>query len=132
MVIKVSACPKPVAANPPPAAAGILLNTMFDALGLPPLEIKRSPKWAAVERRYKKAHPNCENCGGSEKVVVHHKVPVHIDPTKELDATNLKSLCEKPSMNCHLWQGHDGVWKSMNQTVDSDCEAFLKRIENRP
>lgn len=96
------------------------------------LFLRRAPKWPALEHAWKAEHPYCAACGGSEYVVVHHNEPVHINPARELDRTNLTSLCEKPSMNCHLWIGHLGNWKSFNANVIEDAAAFLTKIKNRP
>ncbi len=105
----------------------------------PPIEdheklfgIHRSPKWPALEHEYKHEHPNCENCGSKTNVVVHHKIPVHVDATRELDKTNLMSLCENKTMNCHLMIGHAGNWQSYCADAQEFAAAFIARLRARP
>lgn len=64
------------------------------------------------------------NCGGTKNLEVHHVKPFHIDPTLELDPTNLITLCEEMSKECHLKKGHLGNWKKVNENVLSDCVAI--------
>ena len=94
----------------------------------------RSPKWPAVRAAHLKAHPTCEACGeGSTKILnVHHVVPFHVDPSKELDEANLITLCEGPVVNCHLHFGHLRNWKSWNVDVRKDAAEWLKKIKDRP
>lgn len=92
---------------------------------------KRHPQWAALAKRYLKGKC-CAVCGGSDKVVPHHIIPVHVDATKELDETNLIPLCEGRVMNCHLVVGHLRSWVSYNPTVREDAEIIRQRIANRP
>lgn len=95
-------------------------------------KVKRSPHWPALERRYLKAHPICEVCGAKKNLAVHHKIPVHVDPTQELNIDNLKTLCESRVVNCHLLFGHLGLWKSFNVTVDADAASMNQKIRARP
>lgn len=94
--------------------------------------LKRSGKWPELRQKWLKEHPTCDNCGSLENPEVHHKVPVHIDPTRELDETNLKTLCENPRLSCHLVVGHLLSWFSFNETVDGDAAAFLEKVKTRP
>lgn len=96
------------------------------------LKVKRSYKWRSTRNNHLKLNPTCEACGRKTNLTVHHKVPVHIDPTRELDPANLKTLCEFPSLNCHFTFGHLGDWASYNTHVDEDCTLFLQRIKGRP
>jgi len=90
---------------------------------------KRRPQWAALAKRYLKGKC-CAVCGGSDKVVPHHIIPVHVDATKELDETNLIPLCEgRGTLNCHLWAGHLGNWCRYNATVISDASYFSAKIK---
>lgn len=89
-------------------------------------EVPRSPKWRAVRRRWLKDHPTCAACGRRLFRQVHHKVPVHIDPSRELDPTNLITLCEIPKVNHHLNVGHLGDWTRYNSNVVADAAAILK------
>ena len=88
---------------------------------------RRSPKWPAVERHHLMLHPACAACGGREKVEVHHVQPYHLFPARELDPTNLLSLCEAPGLRCHLETGHLGDWKRWNPDVVKDAAEELNK-----
>lgn len=92
----------------------------------------RSPKWPALQRDHLSRFPNCAACGRTAKVVVHHMIPVHVDPTKELDPTNLLTLCEWPSLNCHLCFGYLGDFRSWNVNVVQDAQTHLGEVQKRP
>lgn len=79
----------------------------------------RSPEWHRVEREHLAVEGWCRFCGGTTKLQVHHKTPFHLDPAKELDPTNLITLCEdvKDGVECHLHVGHLGNWKNFNPNV---------------
>ena len=57
---------------------------------------------------YRKAHPDCEWCGTSGKVLnrieTHHIIPCAVAPDKAVDAGNMVSLCRR----CHCAVGHVG------------------------
>ena len=90
----------------------------------------RSGKWPAKRDNFVKGK-TCAACGASKYLTVHHKIPVHVDPTKELDDDNYIALCSKPS-NCHFVFGHLHSYLSWNPNVVKDCEAHLKKVRNRP
>lgn len=90
---------------------------------------KRSPKWSNVRKQHLEKFPCCAACGRCNKLEVHHKIPVHIDPSLELDPGNLMTLCDDP---CHLVFGHLLNYKSYNKNVESDCSVYLKKVQNRP
>jgi hypothetical protein len=94
--------------------------------------VKRSSRWPAVRRAHLATSGTCAGCGRADEVEVHHKVPVHVDPALELEPTNLITLCEGPTMNCHLWIGHLGHWRSWNKTVARDALRILGRVLTRP
>lgn len=62
---------------------------------------KRNSRWKKVAERHKQASPLCEIC--LERGIVraseesHHIVAISIDPSKELDTSNLMALCYE----CH-------------------------------
>lgn len=89
----------------------------------------RSPKWSKIRKQFLKDHPTCSACGSDKDLEVHHIEPVHINPDKELDTTNLITLCNK---YCHLAIGHLMNYKSFNKNVTQDAENFLYKIKNRP
>lgn len=82
---------------------------------------KRSPKWDKVEEDFKAAHPKCECCGTKQRLQVHHIKPFHVEPSLELDETNLITLCMSDN-ECHLRVGHGGDFKSYNPNVVQDIQ----------
>src|SRR2546430_489629 len=96
---------------------------------LPPKPVEdRSSKWPAVEKAHLKSEPVCQVCGTNHDLEVHHIVAFHVDPTKELDDTNLITLC-RPH---HYTFGHFCNWKSWNQTCREDCTEWRVKIARRP
>lgn len=89
----------------------------------------RSSKWPVVRKEYLKKSPCCEACGSCIKPEVHHIIPVHVDPTKELDLDNLITLCDK---YCHFVFGHFMNWKSWNENILDDAQKYLSNINSRP
>ena len=81
----------------------------------------RSSQWGAVRDEFLEGK-HCASCGGTKQLRAHHRVPFHVDPSRELDVTNLIPLCEagKFGLNCHLLLGHLGNWRRVNVDVDSD------------
>lgn len=92
---------------------------------------KRSGKWPRVRKEHLATNPTCAACGRGKKLEVHHIVPVHVDPSRELDPTNLMTLCEKgPGMNCHLFVGHLGNYKLENTSVRENAEYVKRRVNS--
>jgi len=94
--------------------------------------VRRSSRWAVVALDHLARFPTCAACGSRIGVVVHHIVPVHVDRLLELVDTNLVTLCQGDTLNCHLWCGHLGHWRSWNETVIADAARFLARVRSRP
>ena len=88
---------------------------------------QRSSQWPKLRKQFIEANPLCAVCGKKGEQI-HHKIPVHADPTKELLIENLITLCE----NHHLWFGHLGSYYSYNKDVEADSKSFLEKIKNRP
>lgn len=88
----------------------------------------RSPKWSTLRKQHLINQPNCQACNRTTKLEVHHKIPVHIDSTKELDPENLITLCD----TCHFVFGHLLDWKSWNTNVVKDVLNFYRKVQNRP
>lgn len=61
---------------------------------------------------------------------VHHVVPFHVDPSRELDPSNLMTLCEakKYGINCHLLVGHLGNWRRWNPFVWLHANQWRRRL----
>jgi len=89
----------------------------------------RSPKWPAVRKEHIKKQPCCMACGSCKKPEVHHIVPVHLDPSKELDPSNLITLCDK---YCHFIFGHFMNYKSWNVNIVEDSSRYLESKSSRP
>lgn len=91
--------------------------------------IQRSSQWPKVRKKHLSSQPCCMACGSCKKPEVHHIVPVHVDPSKELDPDNLITLCDK---YCHFAIGHLMSYHSWNTEVIQDSANFLNKIANRP
>lgn len=85
---------------------------------------KRSSKWPTIEKHFRQSHPACEACGSAKQLNVHHCMPFHLDPTKELDPNNLITLCMS-NKECHLHIGHGGSFKQYNPNVREDAAEAL-------
>ena len=103
-------------------------------------EVARSPHWPKVRAEHLVKEPACVACGVSGRgtsIEVHHIIPFHVDRAKELDPTNLITLCVKGgrlACSCHLTFGHLGNFHRYNPDVRRDAErmrAALKQADNR-
>jgi hypothetical protein len=92
------------------------------------LSVPRSAKWRSLRNKHLEENPRCEACGCETNVVPHHVVPVHLDPSRELDPSNLVSLCESKTFNCHLFFGHLKRWDRHNPRVVEDARSWRERI----
>ena len=88
----------------------------------------RSNQWNKIRKEYLKRQPKCAVCKRKAKTV-HHIIPFHVDPTKELDIDNLIGFC---STCHHLTFGHLMYWKSYNSKVVEDTQIYKQRMWNRP
>lgn len=89
---------------------------------------ERSNDWNKTRKEFLKNNNSCRACGKNTDLQVHHIEPFHINPNRELDTTNLITLCS----NCHLVFGHLMDWKSWNTDVITDSANYLNKIKNRP
>jgi 5-methylcytosine-specific restriction protein A len=105
-------------------------NHVFDVE--PAYGTRRSGEWSRVRDDHIKEHPVCEVCGGRDNLNVHHVEPYHLHPEKELDPTNLITLCEAPGHNCHFIFGHLLNWRSFNSHVREDAAIWREKIHTRP
>lgn len=90
---------------------------------------QRSPKWSSVRKQHLDTQPNCAACGRDKKLEVHHIEPVHLNPERELDPSNLITLCDNP---CHILFGHLMDYKSWNKEVIYDTKVYLDKVKNKP
>jgi len=112
----------------------IITHLIGAAQGKHPLTTARSGHWPTVRKQHLARHPVCEVCGGSVKLEVHHIRPFHLHPDLELSPANLVTLCEadKDGVNCHLFVGHLGNFKSFNVDVLTDATHWSEKIKARP
>lgn len=89
----------------------------------------RSPKWPQLRKEHLNSQPTCVACGRKNKLEVHHIEPVHLNPDRELDPSNLLTLCDNP---CHFVFGHLMNYKSWNPSVINDCATYFNKITQRP
>ena len=111
----------------------MIIKNIKDAIqGKADLGAKRSNQWPTVRKKHLVSNPCCAVCGGKEKIEVHHKVPFHINPSLELEPSNLITLCESKSHGvvCHLFIGHSGNYKKINENVDADAVYWSKKLIN--
>ena len=94
---------------------------------------KRSKDWPKVREAHLKENPVCNICGCKVDVEVHHIKPFHLYPELELEPSNLISLCEtkKYGVNCHLFFGHLGNYKTENLHLLDDVKIWKERFEER-
>jgi 5-methylcytosine-specific restriction protein A len=85
---------------------------------LPMSMTARSGSWATVRRHHLASNPRCLICGGTKNVEVHHVVPVSVDPSLELEPSNLRTLCDAKGRECHRIFGHLFNWHTYNPEVD--------------
>jgi hypothetical protein len=95
------------------------------------LTVSRSSEWPALRRKWLVIQPKCQSCGKTTKLEVHHIKPVHLYPELELDETNLITLCENPTMNCHFIMGHCLNWLAWNHDVEFDAHMIRDSIINK-
>lgn len=91
---------------------------------------RRSSRWPAVRKIHLQSFPRCEVCGTRRNVEVHHWLPFHLFPDKELEFSNLISLCESSSHNCHFIVGHCLDWQKYNANVWDDAKYLKKMLKN--
>jgi 5-methylcytosine-specific restriction endonuclease McrA len=94
--------------------------------GKVPLLKKRSSRWYTVRSHFLIKNSSCAACGQTDHLQVHHSVPFHIDPTKELDESNLITLCED-EYDCHRIIGHTGNFRKENPSVREDAAKELAK-----
>jgi hypothetical protein len=105
-----------------------MLNNFISYLSTK-LFLARSPKWNKIRKQFLIDNgARCACCSRTKDLNVHHIIPVHINPSLELDKNNLIILCEKP---CHLFCGHNGSWVAYNPHVREDVVFWNDRIKNR-
>ena len=85
-----------------------------------------------AKNKHRKAHPECEVCQAKSNISngnkndVHHKIPVHINPSLAADPSNLITLCRRH----HFWVGHTGSWHRYNGNVINTAEILSLGYHN--
>jgi hypothetical protein len=82
----------------------------------------RSSKWPALRLQHLEIEPACVACGQSRRIEVHHVVPVSVAPERELDSTNLITLCRRD----HLTFGHFGNFQRWNPHTREHAEQYRR------
>lgn len=96
------------------------------------LGAQRSGKWRSVEKAHLLRQPTCGACGGRRFLQVHHVIPFSHDPSLELEASNLQTLCMDPAHLCHWTWGHLGKsWNTFNPDVIDNTMWWLKKREGK-
>ena len=98
---------------------GWLLNRRADDYGAP-----RSGQWPRVRREHLARQPECQACGRTKDMEVHHIHPLH-EGGQELDPSNLITLCGDP---CHIVHGHLMSWMRTNPDVVADCQRYRSKV----
>lgn len=92
---------------------------------------QRSKDWPKVQCAFLRANPRCAACGATKLLNVHHKKPYHLFPELELDPSNLLTLCETPTHNCHFILGHCLNWSAYNVRVTELVVFYHHCLFNR-
>lgn len=92
--------------------------------------LSRSYQWKRIRAAHLKEKPECAVCGSTKNVVPHHIIPFSVDPSRELDPSNLISLCEGKTFNCHLFFGHLRNWSGYNPDVVQDARFWREKLKS--
>lgn len=92
-------------------------------------QYNRSPHWPKVRKNHLVQYPSCAACGSKKDLEVHHIEPFNVNPDRELDSSNLITLC---SRYCHFSIGHLMDYNSWNINVIEDARVYLDKVTNRP
>ena len=100
--------------------------------GVPTFGAIRSSKWSAVRREFLKQNPLCAVCGKKGTILsqneIHHQLPFHIDKSKELEKSNLITLCRQD----HFSWGHLYSWSSWNKDIEEEARHWRDKVVLRP
>jgi 5-methylcytosine-specific restriction endonuclease McrA len=97
---------------------------------VPLFQVARSGRWRAVRARFLEENPECAASGVKVKLEVHHCIPFHVDPSKELDPDNLIVLTtDFRGFDLHRLIGHRGRWSDVNTNVRQDAAYFRRMLE---
>lgn len=106
-------------------------------LGLIPLSLRpryilavrqRKNQWSRVRAEHLIKEPECAACGRQYDLIVHHIIPVHINPNRELDPKNLITLCAN---RCHIVFGHFMSYHCYNPDVKKMAAEYRAKLKKR-
>src|SRR3990167_1676355 len=90
----------------------------------------RSVQWSSF--RKENIGKECRACGQKGTLLkpleLHHSEPYNINPSRELDKTNIITLCR----TCHFLIGHLKNFKTWNININEDAQTLRDKIKNRP
>ena len=90
----------------------------------------RSSGWSQF--RKENIGKECRACGQPGKLLspleLHHCEPFSKNPARELDKTNIITLCR----TCHFLLAHLKNFKSYNINIKEDAKALRDKINSRP
>lgn len=89
----------------------------------------RNPKWPKESKLYMKGKC-CERCGRRDQLVVHHVIPVHVNPDHEMDPDNWMIGCFGP-IACHL-NYHLLDFRSWDPNAREEAKRMRAKVEARP
>ena len=87
----------------------------------------RAGHWRVIRAAQLVKCPECEACMRVAELDVHHVIPVSFDPSKELDPSNLMTLCPR----CHIVFGHLGSFHCYNKDVRKMVAEYRKAVLGR-
>lgn len=89
----------------------------------------RSPQWRYVEEAFVREHPLCDYGNHKPTLLnplnVHHVDMFSKNPERELDPTNLQSVCRFH----HFYHSHFGNWKDSNPHTREDASLFTEELQ---
>jgi hypothetical protein len=94
--------------------------------------MQRSPHWSKLREQWLVVHRHCAVCDTTDHLEVHHIEPFHVNPDRELDTSNLITLCEKPGHSCHFVFGHFHDWYKYNPEVRSMAARYNLEQRSAP
>lgn len=89
----------------------------------------RSSRWPALRQQHLEREPACAFCGSKDDLQVHHVLPFHLYPSRELDETNLITLCGPKGNHCHFMWGHLGSYERWNPDVRQDAARYRREVQ---
>lgn len=88
----------------------------------------RKGRWRRLRAAHLQKEPECVACGRITNLEVHHIIPVHINPNRELDPENLITLCAE---KCHLVFGHFMSYHCYNSDVRKMATEYRRKLNKR-